>query len=1314
MKKMSTKLLSLLLVIALSVSMFTVFAFAEGEDAGNDTSNDTGNDALNASVLYNRDYSDGWNARNGVGYYPKTHSAYIDKEESFDNTTNYFLRVEAGDTSALSSETDGFLELGFTKANPLPQKHAYIEFDIKIDDVCNLGTILYFRCVGGAAGGVLENLLSIEKNTLYVFPDKPQRKSYPILDEWVHVVIDFDYTNPDYDPEKNFDIHITLDDNEPVTRKVAAAVVGNSALSFLRFGLPGLNGDRAKERVGQSYCLDNLKAYCNTNRRLTDAEIDAHGYGLNVDVNANKTEIITGAEDKSTEEHINESLCMKVGVNYALLNGKQVNIIDGTYGAPKIYNDRVVVPFDIILQYIGAGTFIHEDGKSYDISTSTSSTYLTIGRDLATVNGEIVSLTMAPGYYTDELTGEKYAVIALDDVETLLPGYYVTYDDMGLIIIGAVKNLLNRNGDLSTMLGVMKRFIYNYIDAETVYETAKEMTNDFTHPYVFGDQSVYDRLIAIWNGTDTNEYDADIKGAIDSFVEKAYDYYKLFALPDPLLDENGDPVLDKHGNLVNGTTFNEYRGLNWANTSLQQNLVYPYPETNGYDPAGGRQAESGTVTTWAFDIAFGYIITGDIKLAQLAYDMLVEVGEWNHWCPGHFLNTADAARSYAIALDWIYNGIVALGEGEYDGEIPNIDGTAPSEYYDVTYLEKLLYKNGVRMGYLSTTRQHHGWTRPQGDIYYYDTMSNNWGCVCVSGMWIASLVLMGSDNYGQLGPEEGEAPVAATSAWLISSNLRSLAQYGVDAYAPDGSYEEGPGYWGYGTGNLYYGLMALWRCLGDDFGFLDAPGMDKTCYFALHIESSDYYTFNYHDSESSQMDTSTFFFVSEAMNDPVLSEIRRIHITNGKDITIKDLLYYPFDNVNVDVELPLDYYMEVIDGAVTRSSWEKGALFAGIIAGPNGAQHGQIDSGTFVYHNGGVQWLIDLGSDNYNLYGYFAGADDAPYLTRYRYYRMNAEGQNVVALTSQPNTVPYGQVHPNGGEIIDWFSNEYGSYAIIDNTEAYGSYATDAKRGMMLTNNRKTLVIQDEIRLSSVETLYWLAHFDASTISPSIENSGRRMYLYDNMSGKMIRLSIVSNNSYERFTITSAGNTEEDRLLKGDRGTVDYEFSMNHGKMETQRSRDMLKRIAIEVDSNTMNMAVVIEMIESKDDPIGYSKFVPMNEWVPSGKVSNDNIPDTSVPSVDELPRRTNAKLSTISSSVKNIRKHIEMGRQFSSRIEEYYADLSNVYYTYTRFYPDELVDYKTYLDEYEIMKADYDNYRETVNETAKTVKSLTQVLMGV
>ena len=52
---------------------------------------------------------------------------------------------------------------------------------------------------------------------------------------------------------------------------------------------------------------------------------------------------------------------------------------------------------------------------------------------------------------------------------------------------------------------------------------------------------------------------------------------------------------------------------------------------------------------------------------------------------------------------------------------------------------------------------------------------------------------------------------------------------------------------------------------------------------------------------------------------------------------------------------------------VHRSSWaDPDATFVGLKGGSPSANHGQMDTGSFVLDAGGVRWAVDLGAEGYH------------------------------------------------------------------------------------------------------------------------------------------------------------------------------------------------------------------------------------------------------------------------------------------------------------------------------------------------------------
>ena len=578
---------------------------------------------------------------------------------------------------------------------------------------------------------------------------------------------------------------------------------------------------------------------------------------------------------------LRESAVMKIGVGYMLHRGVRRPILgtarDG-YGAPAMLDGCVMIPTAAILGTLGID--IPEGAKT-------------------------VTLT--------DKRGREYTCVSVDTVENAY-GLKVSYDDMGLIAVGAVGGLLDRAWGLGYMMELMKGFVYEYASAAEVYEDCKANTNGFEHPYLFANKSTFDRLHRAYVAKEGDpDYDARLKGYLEYILNRSERLYRDLALP------------------VKDDDYSVYVGIKPEKIPVNTN-----ENPDGYD-FGGRL---GVPTAVLWDMAFNFMVSRDEKFLKLSYDYSVMLGEWTHWGPAHFLNCADASRPYAIALDWLYNDYVARG-------------------YDVGRLERILFDKGVEQGYLASLERECPYPNDRviGGFVYHKKI-NNWNAVCTSGMTIAALCIMGKPEY------------SLPSAALVSDGISYLAKYGLSQYAPDGSYIESPAYWTYGTNTLFAMIGALISACGRDYGYMSTWGLDSTCDFAVNAESSDFRAWSYHDGGTGSISTEWFNFFAFASGRRELAALRAKQLEGGKNPTLWDAVYYDAD-IPEECEVPLQYAMKGIQSFVARSSWDKGATFVGLHGDSNSASHGQLDAGCFVYHDNSVIWFTDTGADNYNVYSYW-------------------------------------------------------------------------------------------------------------------------------------------------------------------------------------------------------------------------------------------------------------------------------------------------------------------------------------------------------
>ncbi len=1275
MKNRIYKIISSILVLSFLLTAFSVFSFAETTDS---SSVEEAPSTENLTLFYSRDFQEGWAAKEGFSsVLPNDNKFIVDREVDMLGMYNYFLRYEATGTNSLST----YFNFGpdtVTHGNKGTIPATTIEFSIKADDIATLGNIMYMT-TGVKKTSV--NMLNIDANgDLIAFSGvgNGDRNLGKVENEWINIAFVFNWLNESfidctiklgYGLGKGYSEVIKLDN-------LLYAADGDVGMSTYYIQIPG--GGSAS-RAGMGFCLDNLKVYQGV-KGTVDLPVSEYGYGTRIDTHADKVvDVQTSVNDKSKAQLLEEALAMKVGVDfalarnvrYALTNNESNANYSGRYGAPIKDGENVLVPLQLILDYIGFPSYQHPDNMSFDITTGTSTTSIILGRDSATIDGERVALSVAPGYVKNS-AGEDYIAIAVNDISKLFPGWITIYDNMGLIILyedATPDNLddnapiVTREEDLQTMVDIMKKFVFDTVsreeladgyvaNGELVLADTKKNTSDFAHPYIIANQSVFDTLKSKLNlEAGDAGYDAKLKAHIQSIIAEADKYYLEYA------DDNG--VLYQ-GIKAGKAPVSTYTGDGYSNKGDVNQLV----------------AYANVLPT----LAFAYQMTGNSKYAKLAYDFAVVLGEWTHWGPGNFPQCAEVTSAYAIAYDWLYNAYKELS-------------------LDTEVLAAAIYSLGIHDGYVSSSGGICEHPRGNGDLSVYNTLKNSSNAVGTSGMIIGSLAIL---DYvtGETSPENAYDE----TMYLIGNNVQSLIKYGLDIYAPDGSYVESATKWEYATSHLFRMIMALDSAAGTDYGFIKTWGLDKTCYYAIHIESSDGFIWNYNDGGQdgigtsgsaddvlASLNTDMFNYVGMKLSDAKLIAARQTQIEKGKAVTIYDLIFYPFDGIEEAPKIELDYEMEAIDAYVMRSDWETGAIYTGIMGGMNNTEGAHLDSGNFIYHNKGIVWVPDLGTENPYATGYDALA------TRYKYYRASAEGHNIIIVTDN-SKIEYGQLTTGGGEIVKTYSNEFGAYSIVESTSAYSGIASLARRGVMLTNDRKTVVLQDELIFKRIETFFWIVHTGTNI---SIDDSGRvAIFSAKNEAGEdvYIRAAIVSQRTDFKFM----EETAESPILN-----TTYKSANVPG--EPEYSRSGLKRLIITGTTVSFEAAIVFECVEDVDNlpPVSYS-WTGMQDWEPYEKYESGN---EIVSNDKRLPAASN-DIITFTMRAESILKKKDTA--FTEKLADLYKSLTNVEYALKSFsYETSTALANAYADYVDCVE-EYEDFSDYINGLVGQVDTLSRNLVGL
>lgn len=1280
-----SKIISAILVIASLTSIFSVFAYAadkpiavsdvqsenqtEGEDAPEI-------DVSQIDIIYNRNFEEGWDYNNGFSKFRENtnaatfyHKSYIDFEETPTRKYNYFWRIEATDSPRGCVTT--------LKVGSIRDSGTVVSLKIKADDVCNLGRIMYMQTPGAET----IDLLSISGNTLYAFKSGSSQFALgELTNEWLSITMVFDWDASkilaDGSEGTLFKCRVYYgDDGKYLDYENDYKSSKDEGMKELYFGLK----ENTNDRTGMSFCIDDLAVYQNT-KEIVDLGDEEKGSTVN-EFAATVIDIQEGPGIKTTEEIIAEALCMKVRVDSALIKNEKKSIAN--YCSPEIVNGNVMVSLSLLLDFINYPYYIH--GESYDITTGTSATYITMGRDTASVDGERIELSVAPGYLTNS-NGEQVPVIAVADIPNIFPGWLVTYDDMGLIIVYSAagikdgQSLISRDTDLDVMLSIMKKFVFDTVtkdengqdfeEIELSYiATGEKVISDIkknspSHPYLLTNQQTFDKLSDIYSSLAS--VDGKAQSYLQSLIAEADALYFGYTGASVNVEYPGIPEANKPVNVYED-------GKNPDPTVSGDSTVSDTED--GYSSAGTLESIE-LYTKGLVTLAFAYQVTRNDKYAELAYDISVALGEWTHWGPASMEHCAAATANFAISFDWLYNYYLQTkGQAVVDN------------------LASILYQKGVKQGYNSSKGNICEFPRVIGGGDTYATLTTYVNAVCCSSMIIGAFALVDYSEYSE------------DSAYLIGNNIHNLIENGLDQYAPDGSYAESAVMWASATNGFVKLIMALESAAGTTYGFEDTWGLDKTFYFACYIEDSDGNIWNYHEGGAdgvvtgalATMDTQMFNYAGKFLKDPALISIRKNQLEKGKAVTIFDMLFYPEGEVESDVELSLDYWIEGLQAFVSRSDWNDGALYTGLMGGPNDIPGGQLDSGNFIYRNAGIDWIIDLGSDNKEIYSY-----DGAY--RNHHYRHNAEGQNVIIIASVQEDIPYGQLETGNGIIQKTYSNEYGSYAIINNASAYGSVISYAKRGLLVTNDRKTVVLQDEISMTKLYKLTWIVHTASEIV---IGESGNVAYLIDEDEAgniRYLRATIVSNSEY----FFTKEDCEPGNILSSTYKASDYK---SKGGAQPY-SRDGISRLVINTRNViTASFAVVFELVESMDsaEPLGYT-WSSMGAWEP--------VEDSTLDSSQVVVRRDDPILDDINVEASNLDAYTsaEHNTAYTGDIDEFFYSLTKIAYI-LKTYPYETLnteELKASYSAYQYHLVNYEKYMKKINSSVNATSSLTQSMSGM
>jgi len=564
--------------------------------------------------------------------------------------------------------------------------------------------------------------------------------------------------------------------------------------------------------------------------------------------------------------------------------------------------------------------------------------------------------------------------------------------------------------------------------------------------------------------------------------------------------ENG---ISGHPRLItNEAEINRVRGLIGSNETIDQfyqsvknradSILRKTRPVWGLDSVGARVQSVHEYSPGLVDAAFYYLLNPNQNDPTVqayktkAIDYVIALTEYKDWGSGpdagggtgrHFLDTGVAASNVGIFYDLMYN--------------------------EMTQEQRTKIKNGlirlaINPGYDGV--MNNAW---------WSTIENNWNAICNGGLIIASMAL-----YGE---EDNTLEENTRYEKLIAKAFNNMDIH-IKSYFPSGGSEEGYMYWEYALMYLELPLEAFNQNLGTTFGRTENENFKKIAYSPM-TESGPATGIAVGDDPVKTSRSSSRIWFSYFYN---LADIQsyRLETVREDKLTWREVMYYKPEldtGEKVTINAPLDIYIRGLEEVSLRSSYDTQALFGGLHVGPNNASHGHLDAGQFDLQSNGLNWIYgSFGRDDYQIPGYFSNGGQPGYeepisgeqlqAKRNHIYRIRTESKSAVVIKPGGSKRDIRQEQAdNGLPVVEKIlSKPKGAFTIVNLTDPYRRDIESYKRGMMISQDRQVITLQDEIINKSEDSwVYWSVNLNAGTsitVNPDgksaiLELAGQYMYV---------------------------------------------------------------------------------------------------------------------------------------------------------------------------------------------------------------------------
>ena len=338
-----------------------------------------------------------------------------------------------------------------------------------------------------------------------------------------------------------------------------------------------------------------------------------------------------------------------------------------------------------------------------------------------------------------------------------------------------------------------------------------------------------------------------------------------------------------------------------------------------------------------FFLAYSYRMTGDMRYAEKARALMLNVCDFPSWNPQHYLDVGEMTATVAMAYDWLYG---LLSEDE----------------------RRIAREAIVEKGIKTSMSQYN----PNPADYYFLTKYSNWNAVCNMGLIWGALAVY--EDYPEL------------ARFVIARGINSTRNYTLTEYQPDGNFPEGYTYWSYGTNFLIMMYDAIEKATGLDLGLSKNKGFMRSGEYILQMTAKNFETFRYADCGETRTKLEIpLFWMQSQTGDPTLlyREKERFDYLKSREnlsklFSVRFLPVVMFWARKGALEHTIKPTERLFVGqgnvpvAVMRNHWGgEDEIFLGLKAGTSYNFHAHMDVGSFVMMRGDNEWFTDLEHEGY-------------------------------------------------------------------------------------------------------------------------------------------------------------------------------------------------------------------------------------------------------------------------------------------------------------------------------------------------------------